>query len=297
MSSHASSPDLGSWRPTRVVADVLVDPAPVAALQSLLDSGAATIEIGDDLPPLWHWVALPRWTASSRLAADGHERRGALLPPVRQPRRMWGGGEIVLHRPARVGEMLHRQSRVTSVEEKDSRVGLLTILAVDTRVTTTAGEVVIEERQDLLYRDTPPRDSASIPARPTPLEPGPPIERRGTWSWGLRTDPSLLMRFSAATANAHRIHYDWPYATGVEGYPGLLVHGPLLSLAMAEVVRLERPDARVMRVRHRNRAPLFCGDTASISRAPIPPAGGDAIDLTVVSDGRVCAEISFELHG
>jgi 3-methylfumaryl-CoA hydratase len=283
--------DLGDWQPRTVTQRVLVDPVPVAALQALLDSGAPAVGPGDELPPLWHWIAIPRWTPSSALSVDGHERRGSFLPPIPQPRRMWGGGEIVLRRSVRVGEVLQQDSDVVSVERKDSRVGPLTIVVVRVRLSSDDGDVVLEERQDLLYREAPEPIGTTAVVPDSAQEPGRPLTRDGAWSWALQTDPTLLMRFSAATSNAHRIHYDWPYTTTVEGYPGLVVHGTLLSIAMAEVVRLERPDAQVGVLRHRNRSPLFCGDEARITGVET----STGVDVSVASSRGVSAELSTEL--
>jgi 3-methylfumaryl-CoA hydratase len=117
---------------------------------------------------------------------------------------------------------------------------------------------------------------------------GPLVDEEGGWRFA--TDPTLLMRFSAATANTHRIHYDWPYATHVEGYPGLVVHGPLSTLALAELLRLRLPHRRVLRVRHRNSHPLFCGgdahlrlDQATDNTAEVALNRGDGVQLAQLS--------------
>ncbi|GAB3148337.1 mesaconyl-C(4)-CoA hydratase [Amycolatopsis stemonae] len=243
---------------------LLVDPAPVAALAALFDNGLPAPRPGDVLPPLWHWVALPRWPASSELGPDGHPARGGFLPDVGLPRRMFAGGEVVFHRPLHVGAPVTRESTVDSVTEKDGRSGRLVIVVVRTTITGPDG-LCVEERQDLVYRER------GTPAAPRPAAFGPvgaPFRRVGPGAWDFATDPALLMRFSAATANPHRIHYDWPYVTGVEGYPGLVVHGPLMTLALAEVLRLDFPGTHVTRLAHRHRAPLFCGELARLSAQP-----------------------------
>ncbi|MEX0426327.1 MaoC family dehydratase N-terminal domain-containing protein [Nocardioides sp. DS6] len=255
------------WEPHTVVDEALVDPAPVAALQVLLDDGLPPVGPGDPLPPLWHWVALPRWSPSSLLGLDGHPARGGFLPPVELPRRMFAGGEVTVHGPVRVGDVVRREAAVTSVEHKHGRSGELVVVTVVTR--HFRGDVLaVEETQDLIYRGAGGR-SAPEPVRE--LAPAPPLARTGEWTWALRTDPSLLMRFSAATANAHRIHYDHPYATQVEGYPGLVVHGPLMTILLAEVARLEGVSG-VTRLTHRNLAPLFCGAPATLRRTAVDGA-------------------------
>ncbi|MDA3644242.1 MaoC family dehydratase N-terminal domain-containing protein [Saccharopolyspora indica] len=267
------------WEPHTATTHELVDPGPVAALAKLFDDEAPAPGDGDALPPLWHWVALPRWPVSSELALDGHPARGSFLPPVELPRRMFAGGEVAFHADVRIGETVRRESTVESVTEKSGRSGELVIVVVRTRLFGADGRLAVEERQDLIYREAAePSVSTARADVAAELHPvGRPLRRTGPWTWDFATDPSLLMRFSAATANAHRIHYDWPYATAVEGYPGLVVHGPLMTLALAEVLRLEQPPGRAVRLTHRNRAPLFCGQAAEVRGEPT--ADGFDLDL------------------
>ncbi|MFF2392418.1 MaoC family dehydratase N-terminal domain-containing protein [Nocardia sp. NPDC058114] len=265
------------WQPHLETSTELLDPAPVAALAALLDDGLPTPGPGDPLPPLWHWVALPRWAASGVLGVDGHPRRGSFLPPVDLPRRMFAGGEIRFHAPLLVGSTVRREAEVISVSEKKGRSGALVVVDVQIRLFDDTDELAVEETQNLIYREAAP-----APERPAVFPqaentvPGPPLHRASDNAWELRTDPSLLARFSAATANAHRIHYDWPYATGVEGYPGLVVHGPLQAIALAEVHRL-MGGSPARELRHRGRAPLFCGQPARLLATEVPD--GVALEL------------------
>ncbi|MER5179081.1 MaoC family dehydratase N-terminal domain-containing protein [Streptomyces sp. NPDC002896] len=257
-----------SWQPHTVTTTETVDPHPVAALSGLFDDGTPAIGPADALPPLWHWLALSRWPASSALGVDGHPARGSFLPPVELPRRMFAGGDVVFHAPLTVGSTVRREASVASVTEKSGRSGRLVVVVVETRLYDEKDRLAIEERQDIIYRDSGAVSSSDSPAKPAAdLEPASaPFTPAGDWAWNLATDPTLLMRFSAATSNPHRIHYDWPYATRIEGYPGLVVHGPLMTLALAEVLRLEGHGSRVSRMRHRNRKPLFCGQPAQLRR-------------------------------
>lgn len=244
----------------------VVEHGPVTALGALIDGSLPVPGVGDPLPALWHWVALPQWAASSNLDRDGHPVRGTFLPPVDLPRRMFAGGEVTVHRPFIVGEQIRRESRVASVEEKIGHSGRLVVVVVETKLHGSDGALRVEEQQDILFREGSAA-SGDVPApEPVPaVAPvGPPLDRAGPRQWHLSTDPTLLMRFSAATANAHRIHYDWPYATRSEGYPGLVVHGPLMTLLLAETLREADALPARIRLRHRNRAPLFCGDPATI---------------------------------
>lgn len=256
-----------SWRPRRVTSVETLDPAPVAALSALLDSGAREPAAGEVLPPLWHWVALPRWPASSVIGLDGHPRRGDFLPPIDLPRRMFAGGEVTFHGDLVAGAEVVRESEVVAVEEKQGRSGRLAIVTVTTRlVHADRDDLLVEERQDLIYRDAAPIPTSFPDPEPASLmrPAGSPLVAEDG-GWRFMTDPTLLMRFSAATANPHRIHYDWPYATRVEGYPGLVVHGPLSTLVLAEALRLAHPDRVVRRLSHRNTAPLFCGEPAHVA--------------------------------
>ncbi|AHH18135.1 hypothetical protein NONO_c33480 [Nocardia nova SH22a] len=254
-----------SWEPHTVVTDEFLDPGPVSALTALFGSGAPDVGAGDPLPPLWHWVALPRWPGSAEIGADGHPRRGSFLPPVDLPRRMFAGGAVRFDAPLTIGTVVRREARVVSVTPKQGRTGRLVVVVVEITLRAPDGAAAITERQDLVYRESAGHRAAA-PVTPQPGEPvGTPLLRHGPGDWELRTDPTVLMRFSAATANAHRIHYDWPYATGVEGYPGLVVHGPLSTLASAETLRLDEPRP-IRALRHRNLAPLFCGATARLRR-------------------------------
>ncbi|MFB9926677.1 MaoC family dehydratase N-terminal domain-containing protein [Amycolatopsis halotolerans] len=283
-----------AWEPYAATSEEVLEPGPVAALAALFDNGLPAPGEGDDLPPLWHWVALPRWPVSSRLGLDGHPVRGGFLPPVDLPRRMFAGGEVVVHRAPKVGETVRRKSIVDSVTEKSGRSGKLAIVRVRTELSGVDGTLYVEERQDMLYREAGPLAAPAVPETAAALEPvGSPFRRTDGQSWEFVTDPTLLMRFSAATANAHRIHYDWPYATRVEGYPGLVVHGPLMSLALAEVLRLDSPASRVRRISHRNQAPLFCGQPAQLRASP----GARSVTLDLLGPSGLSTSLAVELSG
>ncbi|GED96079.1 FAS1-like dehydratase domain-containing protein [Gordonia crocea] len=258
------------WEPHTVVTEERLDPGRVLALASIFDDGLPPPAAGDPLPPLWHWAALPTWASSSQLGVDGHPLRGGFLPPVELPRRMFAGGSAVFDGELRVGETVRREATVESVTDKQGRSGPLVVVVTSTTLTGEHGSVT--EKQNLIYREAAGSDSErgqSDPAPAAAMTPaGAPIAPAGPGTWEFRTDPTLLMRFSAATANAHRIHYDWPYATGVEGYPGLVVHGPLMTLALLETHRLAGPPRRVAGLSHRNAAPLFCGQSARLVSTP-----------------------------
>lgn len=265
----ASEVTVPDWEPRTVADDVVVEAAPLEAFQALVDDNLSSVESGDTLPPLWHWLALSRWSPSASLGGDGHPRRGSFLPPIELPRRIFAGGEVTVHAPIVVGSVLRRTARVTSVNHKSGRTGPLVVVTVCTTL-HDRGNLCLEERQSLIYRGGPATSRSAGPPAPTQGQPAAPLSPAGDRLWSLQTDPSLLMRFSAATANAHRIHYDWPYATAVEGYPGLVVHGPLMTLLLVQVARLAGVLPAQGRFTHRNVAPLFCGEPAHLRLTESP---------------------------
>jgi len=227
---------LKTWEGRSERLDEPASAAPARALAATLDRDDTPVAPGAELPALWHWLYfLPR-APQRELGADGHPRLGGFLPPVPLPRRMWAGGRLAWHAPLRVGDALERTTRIESVTHKAGRTGDLVFLLLKHEL-RSGGQPVLTEEQDIVYR---------APAQPG--DPAPPPQAAPTdaaWSREVVPDPALLFRFSALTFNAHRIHYDRPYATGVEGYPGLVVHGPLLATLLADLARRERPQARV----------------------------------------------------
>ena len=245
----------------------VVDRGRCLALQSLLESGDA-LEEGDPLPPLWHWAALTTWPDSSELGPDGHPVRGPDFPPTKHPRRMFAGGEVHLLATVAVGEQVTTRSHYSGLTSKTGRSGPFDVVERRLEVYRQDGRLAIDERQDLIFRPATPPTAPGQLVEPSELLGEPPLIQRSAGSWSWRTDPAVLMRFSAATANAHRIHYDHAYVTQVEGYPGLVVHGPLMTLALSEALRREAPPGeRLGRLRHRSVAPLFCGQSAVVSTA------------------------------
>jgi 3-methylfumaryl-CoA hydratase len=252
---------------TESVSDV-VTPVPIAALAATLDIDASF----DRLPPLWHWLYfLPvhRW---SDLGPDGHPKRGGFLPPVPLPRRMWAGGRVEFQHPLRVGESITRTSTIANVQFKEGRSGSLVFVLVRHEIRRSQG-VALTEEHDIVYRDRSAGGSgASAPASDDAV-----------WERMIRPDDVLLFRYSALTFNGHRIHYDRRYATEVEGYPGLVVHGPLIATLLVELLRSNLPQAKVMRFEFRAVSPLF--DTEPFSVCGKPESDGRTIRLWAENSG------------
>jgi 3-methylfumaryl-CoA hydratase len=250
-------------------------PGPARALGGLLGVPVPDLENGAGLPLLWHWVYLLDRPAQADLGPDGHPERGTVpAPPGPGLRRMWAGGSVRLRGTLRCGETAARRTRVLSVQEKRGRSGPLTFVTVGHQV-VQRGLVRIEERQDLVYRV--PAAVSGPPAAEPPTGADGPALPPGDGERAIEVTPTLLFRFSALTYNAHRIHYDRQYARDTEGYPGLLTHGPLQALAMAEAARAAGypggPGDVVFD--YRLISPLF-DHQGLVARASPGPAGVDA---------------------
>ncbi|KWF64265.1 FAS1-like dehydratase domain-containing protein [Burkholderia pseudomultivorans] len=230
-----------------------ITPAPIRLLRATLDD-AEPSALPDVLPPLWHWLYFLPGERQSSIGIDGHPRRGGFLPPVALPRRMWAGGRLQFLRPLAVDTPIQRRSTIANVQSKSGRSGQLVFVTVLHEIGDAQG-VAIREEQDIVYRDAPPPAAAGTPA-PAP-QPAPTDEQ---YSRIVIPDPVLLMRFSALTFNGHRIHYDRPYAMHEEGYPGLVVHGPLIAMLLMEELRRRHPGKTIRAFDFKAVSPLF--DTA-----------------------------------
>lgn len=222
--------------------------APVRALSATLDWPATPTPEGQDILPCWHWLYFLPTHRQSEIGPDGHPRRGGFLPPVPLPRRMWAGSQLQFHSPLKIGQALERRSRIADVRLKEGRTGPLVFVNVDHEILAD-GELAISERHDIVYRDL---------AAPGEAAPAPVIAPADAqWVRPVQPDDVLLFRYSALTFNGHRIHYDRRYVTEVEGYPGLIVHGPLIATLLLDLLRRECPDARVSHFCFKAVSPLF----------------------------------------
>ncbi|MEA3395651.1 MAG: MaoC family dehydratase N-terminal domain-containing protein [Pseudomonadota bacterium] len=221
---------------------------PVAALAATLDRDDPLPQAGTALPPLWHWIYFTPLTRHSELGVDGHAKRGGFLPPVPLPRRMWAGGRLDFLQPLRVGEAVTRTSTIQDVTVKHGRSGALVFVCVRHAFSNAHG-LALSEEHDIVYRDAPAPDAPQPEPTPAP--------RDEQFSREIVPDPVLLFRYSALTFNGHRIHYDRSYVTGVEGYPGLIVHGPLIATLLLDLLRRHLPDATVKRFSFKAVRPTF----------------------------------------
>ena len=228
-----------------------IDPARAAALMATLGR-EDTPGAGDPLPPLAHFAFFWSPVTEAHIGHDGHEKLGGLIPDMGLPIRMWAGGRFTFHAPFRAGVQAEKTSTLLGVTRKEGRSGKLAFVTLrhDVRQRNT---LVLSEEQDIVYREPGP-----LSASP-PIESGEADERRA-----LKTTEVTLFRYSAVTFNGHRIHYDPDYCRE-EGYPGLVVHGPLLATALAGFA--EDTLGHLSRFSFRATAPLFLGDVAWLCRA------------------------------
>lgn len=244
--------DLQDWIGRTGTRTERIAPFPANALEATLDRDPA-LGPGDALPPLYHWLHFLPLHRLDHSNYDGHARLGDFLPPVPLPRRMWAGGRLEFLAPLRIGAELRRISRVVEVTRKAGRSGALVFVTVEHRIEDGATPC-LREQHDIVYRE-----AARPDAPPPALVPAP---QAGDFARDVRPDPVLLFRYSALTFNSHRIHYDLPFCHA-EGYPGLVVHGPLLATLLADLARRHRPEARLAAFSFRALAPVF--DTAGFS--------------------------------
>jgi 3-methylfumaryl-CoA hydratase len=240
--------ELRNWIGRSETRTDMVAAAPVAAMSATLDRDDPAPAAGVELPPLWHWLYFLPLARQSEIGPDGHAQRGGFLPPVPLPRRMWAGGRLEFHAPLRVGEEITRASRILDVTAKEGRSGRLVFVSVRHEISSRHG-VAIAEEHDIVYRDNPQPGAPAPKPQPAPADAA--FERE------IAPDPVLLFRYSALTFNGHRIHYDRSYVIEVEGYPGLIVHGPLIATLLLDLLRRNLPDARVARFDFRAVSPLF----------------------------------------
>jgi 3-methylfumaryl-CoA hydratase len=205
-------------------------------------------EAVEAVPPGFHWTLFQPVAPIGDLGADGHPKALGILPEMPLSARMWAGGEVTFHASLQVADRVHRQTRVEKIEAKEGGSGPLLFVTLAHEI--SSGEsVLVRERQGLVYRNPTsaslPKDTVTNPSHGTPFE----------------TDSRLLFRYSALTFNSHRIHYDQAYATDVEGYPALVVHGPLQATLLVNHIARTLGHSR-LKLSYRGVAPLFVGQRA-----------------------------------
>ena len=243
--------------------------APLRCQSALLDRDDTRQDAGSEVPPLWHWLYFLPQARQSQIGPDGHPVRGGFLPPVPLPRRMWAGGRLQWQsNPLRVGDAAQKHSRIASVKHKAGRTGDLLFVEVEHAFSNAQG-LCLTETYDIVYR------AAAVPGAPE--VPPTSAETDAPWQCEFVPDPVSLFRYSALTFNGHRIHYDRSYVTQVEGYPGLIVHGPLIATLLVDLVRRQVPGANLTSFQFRAVRPTF--DLHPFRLNGRPSADGKTIEL------------------
>lgn len=268
---------LRSWVGRSETREDGIDARPIALLAATLDRDDPPPRSGDAVPALWHWLYFLPAYRQSEVGSDGHAKLGGFLPPVPLPRRMWAGSRIEWHRPLRVGATATRVSRVISVTPKRGASGELVFVVVRHEI-SVAGHLALTEEHDIVYRN----GATAPPQSPAGAQPAP--AAAAAWTRRIVPDAVLLFRYSALTFNSHRIHYDRRYATEVEGYPGLVVHGPLLATLLVDLLRRRLPERALGRFEFRALRPLFdsapfdlCGRAEEDGRVALWAQGPDGV--------------------
>jgi hydroxyacyl-ACP dehydratase HTD2-like protein with hotdog domain len=287
----------GAWRDATELVTGTVTAAQIRLIaESLRGPVPGQPGASASVPPMWLFAACTRWPDAASLGPDGHPVSGIGYPPITPRQRLFAGGRLEVHRPVMVGDTITRRSRVMSVQAVQARTGPLLFVTVSHEFTDAAtGSLRCIEQHDLAYR---PGNAVPPPTRATGATQAPrdiPAADVPPGAISLRTDEVMLFRFSALTANSHRIHYDRTYAVEVEKLPGLLVHGPLVALLMLETARRLAPERAVAMFSYRLSQPVVCG--AQIS-ARVIGERDDSWDVEVAGALGVAASgtIGFAAH-
>ena len=262
-----------------------IDISRAVAMAATLDLPTSPA-LGDGLPPLWHWLYF--WSAipASQLGTDGHAQRGGFLPPVSLPRRMWAGGRLKFLAPLPLGAQAERVSRIKAVDVKQGKSGPVVFVTVAHDI-SAQDRPVIQEEHDIVYRDALQVGDSSSNAKLAPTD--------AHWSRQISPDPVQLFRYSALTFNGYRIHYDRTYTTEVEGYPGLIVHGPLIASLLTDLVTRELPDRTIAEFSFRAIAPLFDTEPFSV-HGRLEPEGKHVVLWAANSRGELAMQAEAQLR-
>ena len=237
--------ELQSWLGKSTNSEVILDAAQANHMVVTLDR-APTFQTGDPLPPAWHWLYFHDLVKASDLGQDGHPKLGLILPPVPLPKRMWAGGSFAFHTPLRLGDKVQRTSVIRSITAKEGRSGLLYFVVVE-HTLTTGGVLNLVEEQTIVYRELASETQVSnAQAAPTNAD----------YQQVYTLNSTALFRYSALTFNGHRIHYDVDYCRTVEGYPNLVIHGPLVATLLLDLYYVQQQQP-LHWFRYRAKSPLF----------------------------------------
>ena len=268
--------DLSSWVGRKQQATEIIDARLVRWLAATLDrADLLDARRGALLPPAWHWAFFNAVEPMSALGRDGHPKKGGFLPATAQPRRMWAGSRLHWHGELRVGDVVERSSTIRKCEAKRGKSGEMVLVTVGHEL--RVGDALrLNEEHDIVYRDEATEDERrllaelAVQARRGEA----PFERQGEIVQKVSVGPVQMFRYSAATFNGHRIHYDRDYARDIEGYPGLVVHGPLIATMLLEFLQAQvAPGPSVARFEFRALRPTFDISPFALHAAPLAADG------------------------
>lgn len=257
------------WVGSRESVSDIVSIASLIRMSATFDHEDPGWREGDPVPSLWHFMYFPPVVRGSALGPDGHPARGGFLPPIPLPRRMFAGARTTYHRPLKAGETIRREGAIAKIDEKSGKSGTLVFVLIRYQI-FGGDELAIEEEHDIVYRDV------AAPAKTTQVAqssvPNP------DWQRTITPDPVTLFRYSALTFNGHRIHYDRSYATGEEGYPGLVLHGPLIGYYLIDLCRNNTADRTIRSHSFRARRPIFDTEPFEVVGALIDGGSGALLE-------------------
>ena len=254
--------------------------APLRGMRVTFDRDEPAPRAGEPVPPGWHLAYFPEETRRSELGADGLPLERGALPQMPLPRRMYAGATLTFHAPILVGDALRRETAFTDVQLRHGSTGTLILATQTRRIFTPRGLALTEDSHSVFREEVPAGAQSGIPRRDTPPADTP---WRRVWA----PDSVTLFRYSALTFNPHRIHYDKPYVMGVEGYPGLVVHGPFSQQCLLDLLRDSQPRP-IARFEMRARAPLF--DTAPFTVVGRPIDDNRAELWALIPDGTIAMQ-------
>ena len=267
MSETLDLDHLRSWIGRSETREDLLSPWTASAMAATVRNDGRDWQSGEALPPLWHWCYFLPFAPQNGLGPDGHPARGGFLPPVPLPRRMWAGSQLEFVAPLRLAAPAVKTSRVADVHLKQGKGGALVFVKVQHEV-HAGGALLIREYHDIVYREAPKPGESAPPQTPP---------AGAAWTVEHQPDATLLFRYSALTFNGHRIHYDYPYVTQVEGYDNLIVHGPLIATLLLEAAQQHNPGRAVAAYSFRAVRPLTCGHALRVRGHAAQPDGTVAL--------------------
>lgn len=246
--------DIMSWIGKSIEKDDYISDFPLKAMAAVFDYN---VKIFEKVPSGWHWLYFLNLPLQKNLGLDGHEKRTGFMPPIQLPIRMYAGGEIIFHKPLSIGQKLRKKSSIVSIDNKIGATGNLTFLKINHEIFNEK-EILINEFQNLVYReDKKNQKKKKVFAMKAPDK----YDYEKQWN----TSSEMLFRYSALTHNTHKIHYDFPYATKKEGYPNIVVHGPLMATFLLDLIDniLKDNNKKLIKFTFKLKSPVFVGGTIS----------------------------------